>query len=658
MKSKLFLLVGVSVTLLVYVSLTGHTQPRGQGVRIKVESGQEIDLYDESHALVIGVSNYDKGWRRLPGVRTDVTEVSRVLKAQGFQSVTVAPDVTREEFDAALRSFIGKYGLRERNRLVIYFAGHGHTERLSDDRDLGYIVMRNAPKPDDDPNGFYLASVSMDEINSSALRIKAKHALFVFDSCFSGTIFRSEPERRVPPAIASLTAAPVRQFITSGAAGQTVPDDSIFRAYFVRAFEQRLGDLNDDGFITGEELGKYLMGQVASDSRDTQTPRFGKIKDAKLNLGDLVFALPKKAVPTPIPLPMPVVTPTPVFDPASFELALWNSAQRNDDISDYEDYLRQYPSGRFAVSARNRMIRLRAPVMAPPVANPTPAGRTSVTGVPLRAFNFETVTTDTKGVVKTRRQGEAYGYTEDINGVPLELVELSGDTFTMGSPTSEANHNDDETPHQVTVSGLMMGKYEITQAQWQAVAKLPKVKIDLPADTANFKGATLPVERVSWEEAVEFCARLSQKTGRNYRLPTEAEWEYAARAGTTTPFAFGETVTPALVNYDGNYPYGGAAKGEWRKKTVAVGSLKAANAFGLYDLHGNVWEWCQDWYAPYGTGAQTNPTGPTTGESRVLRGGSWYVYSRSCRAAVRAWDAPGNRNVIIGFRVVMISRTP
>lgn len=630
---------------------------RGQEVRIRVESGQEIDLYDESHALVIGISNYTGGWRKLPGVKTDIAEVSRVLKSQGFNSVTTAMDVTREEFDAALRLFISKYGLRERNRLVIYFAGHGHTERTSDDRDLGYIVMRNAPKPDSDPGNFYLASVSMDEINSLALRIKSKHALFVFDSCFSGTIFRSETESRVPPAIASLTAAPVRQFITSGAAGQQVPDDSIFRAYFVRAFDQRAGDLNNDGFITGEELGKYLMGTVASDSRDTQTPRFGKIKDSKLNIGDLVFALPKKPAATPI-----VTTPTSAFDPLAVELALWNSAQRNDEIADYEEYLRQYPQGRFAISARNRIARLRDPVPTPPrISNPMPTTRISVAGAPLRSFEFQTLTVDANGRLSPKRTAQAWGFAENIDGVPLEMVEIEGGTFTMGSPDSETNRAADEGPqHLVTVKGFAIGKFEITQAQWQAVARLPKVKIDLPADPANFKGASLPVERVSWNQAVEFCKRLSQLTGRNYRLPTEAEWEYAARAVTTTPFAFGATITPDIVNYNGNYPYDNAPKAKNRKKTIKVGSLGTANAFGLFDMHGNVWEWCEDiWHKNYDGVMKIASAwlSETSSSSRVIRGGSWLSVGRLCRAANRSWVASGNCGNDIGFRVVAVPRT-
>ncbi len=288
-----FKAVALSIAIFSFCSsnIVAQTQ-RGVGVRIKTETGQMLDLYDASAALVIGVSDYDKGWRKLPGVKVDVKEVSRVLAKSGFETTSIL-NPTREEFDAALRQFIAKYGLRERNRLVIYFAGHGHTERLSDDRDMGYIVMRNAPRPDDDPAQFSLSAVSMDDINAYALRIKSKHALFVFDSCFAGSIFRSESSRRIPPKIASFTAGPVRQFITAGAANQEVPDDSIFRHYFVRAFESSEADLDEDGFVTGEELGRYLSGSVSSDSRDVQTPRFGKIRDARLNIGDLVFVSPK-----------------------------------------------------------------------------------------------------------------------------------------------------------------------------------------------------------------------------------------------------------------------------------------------------------------------------------------------------------------------------
>jgi formylglycine-generating enzyme required for sulfatase activity/tRNA A-37 threonylcarbamoyl transferase component Bud32 len=261
-----------------------------------------------------------------------------------------------------------------------------------------------------------------------------------------------------------------------------------------------------------------------------------------------------------------------------------------------------------------------------------------------------TTTTDTPATVQPANASASKDFTETVNGVKLEMKAVPAGSFLMGSPASEVQRDDDEGQHRVTVSAFAIGKHEITQAQWQAV-------MGNNNNPSNFKGANRPVENVSWNDAKEFCQKLSQLTGKAYRLPTEAEWEYAARAGTTTPFAFGSSLSSTQANFDGNYPYGGAAKGVYRAQTTEVGSF-AANAFGLFDMHGNVWEWCQDWYGPYGTGAQNNPTGPTTGEYRVLRGGSWYSNSWNCRAAYRKWNAPGDRNYDIGFRVVQVSRTP
>src|SRR5262245_54607436 len=301
MKMILTLVVLLTVCLLVPPLLTRVQSQRGQGVRIKVENGREIDLYDESHALVIGVRKYINGWRELPGAEKDAEAIGALLRQQGFQ-VTVVLSPTSAQLNETLSAFISDYGLKERNRLVIYFAGHGYTEALADGRELGYIVPADAPLPEGNPQMFNRRAISMDEIEAKALSIRSKHALFVFDSCFSGSLFEtSRGERNVPPEIESKTAAPGRMFITSGTKNQTVPDESIFRIYFVRAFEQRVGDLNRDGFITGEELGMYLAGRVASDSRDTQTPRYGKIKDARLNLGDIVFALPRREVSQPTP---------------------------------------------------------------------------------------------------------------------------------------------------------------------------------------------------------------------------------------------------------------------------------------------------------------------------------------------------------------------
>ncbi|OKH35535.1 hypothetical protein NIES2119_19965 [[Phormidium ambiguum] IAM M-71] len=260
-------------------------------------------------------------------------------------------------------------------------------------------------------------------------------------------------------------------------------------------------------------------------------------------------------------------------------------------------------------------------------------------------------------LVINREKRTAKYFIEDLgNGVGLEMVLIPGGSFMMGSPEDEIGHRDNESPqHLVTINPFCMGKYPVTQAQWKAVATLPQVKQELNPDPSNFKGDNRPVERISWYDAEEFCARLSQKSTRECRLPSEAEWEYACRAGTATPFHFGETITTDLANYNGNYTYGSGVEGIDRQETTPVGNFDVANAFGLYDMHGNVWEWCADhWHDDYEEGPDNGSIWLSSNERsrRVLRGGSWYFNPGYCRAAVRYHYNPSNNNNNIGFRVV------
>ncbi|NEP37263.1 formylglycine-generating enzyme family protein [Moorena sp. SIO3B2] len=297
------------------------------------------------------------------------------------------------------------------------------------------------------------------------------------------------------------------------------------------------------------------------------------------------------------------------------------------------------------------------------------AGTEIFPDIELEPFEFEVVTIELKQTSWFRRKTEliinrhqhgAYGFTEDLgNGVELEMVGIREGSFIMGSPETEEGHSKSESPqHQVTVKSFLMGKYPVTQAQWQAVAALPQVNIKLKPNPSYFKGEDRPVERVSWYDAVEFCERLSQYTKRPYRLPSEAEWEYACRAGTTTPFHFGETITTDLANYDGNYTYGSGSKGKYLEETTPVGSFGVANEFGLYDMHGNVWEWCADhWHSNY-------EDAPTDGSAwlydnendnkrRLLRGGCWVDGPGFCRSGSRNLYFPALRHSYdIGFRVV------
>lgn len=279
----------------------------------------------------------------------------------------------------------------------------------------------------------------------------------------------------------------------------------------------------------------------------------------------------------------------------------------------------------------------------------------------LRSYGFDTVTVDSKGKIIDRRKGQARYYVEDINGVGLAMVEIPAGSFTMGS-----SEDKNEKPiHRVNVSLFYLGKYEVTQAQWHAAAKLAKVNRDFDSGRSFFKGDDLPVQAVSWEDAMEFCARLSKATGRVYRLPTEAEWEYGCRAGSTKAFAFGDSVTPELVNYDGSFPYASAPKGLNRGETTPVGSLGAANEFGLYDMHGNVLEWCLDYWHDSYDGAPTDGSAWQTGgdnrQRRVMRGGSFAglaPYASQCRSAARYHYPQDAKSDDSGFRLVGVAGTP
>jgi formylglycine-generating enzyme required for sulfatase activity len=273
----------------------------------------------------------------------------------------------------------------------------------------------------------------------------------------------------------------------------------------------------------------------------------------------------------------------------------------------------------------------------------------------LQRFEFDVITVDKKGEENSRTRKSASFFIEDLgNGIGLEMVYIPAGTYLMGSP--EGKGNADERPqHRVTVPSYLMGKYPITQAQWRIVAAYPPEARELNPNPANFRGDNRPVEQVSWEDATEFCSRLSKKTGREYRLPSEAKWEYACRAGTTTDFYFGDTLTPKLARCKSNL--GMALLTIFSGETAPVGSYPP-NAFGLYDMHGNVSEWCEDdWHSNY-EGYEGNP--PVDGSAwksnedsaKILRGGSWNDNSALCRSAIRFCYGRDDRLNDLGFRVV------
>ncbi|MFM6757809.1 MAG: SAV_2336 N-terminal domain-related protein [Microcystis panniformis] len=334
--------------------------------------------------------------------------------------------------------------------------------------------------------------------------------------------------------------------------------------------------------------------------------------------------------------------------------------------------------GEYAEFAEEIAVNISNP---PPIPQPSPPPlKTAIFDVATieiletRTFEFTLATIErqyqnpfegeTWVIKKEKRQAE--GIVEKLaEGVELELMEIPGGTFMMGTEDEEIERlvkkfgrdgfRREKPPHPVTVSSFYMGRYPITQAQWQAIAATAKIDIDRETNPSRFKGDELPVESVNWYEATEFCKRLSRETTREYRLPSEAEWEYACRAGTTTAFHFGETITADLANYRATETYADEPTGEYRQQTTPVGQFPP-NAFGLYDMHGNVWEWCADtWHDNY-DGAPTDGSAwiENGNDNRSpLRGGSWYVNPDICRSAYRSINLRRvNNSNLNGFRVL------
>ena len=262
-------------------------------------------------------------------------------------------------------------------------------------------------------------------------------------------------------------------------------------------------------------------------------------------------------------------------------------------------------------------------------------------------------------VIQAKPTRKGRRYFEDLgNDVRLEMVLIEGGQFMMGSPEQEEGHQSTESPQQsVNVPTFFMGRYPITQKQWRALLQNSSTDLD-PNPSSHKNKDDHPVEQVSWDDASEYCSLLSAKTDRQYRLPSEAEWEYACRAGTTTPFYLGETLTDQVANFNASSVYGKGESGEYKEATTSINEFDAPNEWGLCDMHGNVLEWCADhWHENY-DGAPTDGSPWVKPESRhrVLRGGSWLGDPAYCRSASRINATRGARDDYIGFRVVCVVR--
>ncbi len=626
-------------SIILVPALLVSAQQRGmKPVSISID-GQQIPLYSQSHALVIGVSDY---WNidKLPGVIQDVDAVKISLEKQDF-SVTLVKNPTKDQLENAFDDFIARYGQGKDNRLLFYFAGHGHTLTTSYNEELGYLLPVDAPRPTrDNQAAFQKGCMEMAQLEIYAKRIQSKHALFLFDACFSGSLF--ENTRAVPDYISFNTSRPVRQFITSGMADETVPDQSVFRRQFVEALSGA-ADSDKDGYITGTELGSFIQKSVTNYSRNAQHPQYGKIRNPNLDKGDFVFVIRKSMTPV-----TPLVTPTIEEERA---LVQYGKLEVTTEIGGalYLDgaYLKQVnPNTVFTlkdITAGDHTIKISGEETVEKSVTITP-------GQILPISINKTLVNVTSG--------------------SPEMVFVQGGAFRMGSNDGE----DDEKPvHPVTVGNFYMGKYEITVAQFRKFVDETSYRTDAETGDGSYiwTGSTWekrsgvnwkcdaegnqrpqneyshPVIHVTWNDANEYCNWSSRKTGKTYRLPTEAEWEYAAKGGNQS----------RGYNYSGSNTIGDVAwyDNNSGSKTHPVGQ-KQANELGLYDMTGNVYEWCSDWYGKdyYARSTSSNPKGPALDSDRVRRGGSWRYNPHYSRTSNRNYNTPVNRRYDLGFRVVLV----
>ena len=607
MKTNISLLL-----IFIFFGMGLKAQDRGmKAVEIPVD-GKPTTLYQGSYALIIGVSEYSNGWSQLPGVKDEVKTVKTALEKNGFK-VEVVMDPDKSELDKAFTDFISKNGQVVDNRLLFYFAGHGYTVKTNYGEELGYIVPVDAPNPNYDLAKFQSQSMEMAQIEIYARRLQAKHAIFLFDACFSGSLFTST--RAVPAIINYKTTLPVRQFITSGSAEEMVPDKSVFGEQFVRAIGGE-ADGDKDGYVTGSELGDFLQSSVVNYSKNSQHPQYGKIRSPNLDKGDFVFPIP------------------------SGSISSRGATTTKPELADRE-------------TAVSQPVKTAENPVATPITNQAEK--------PVSPTPPATKSSKKKGKEKpqkTEAPPPVIVAAEPLSNDPvsvnddfLPLVYVQGGTFNMGEkatgPPSPGGFPRPGAPrlgsaamvseHPVTLKSFYIGKFEVTQKQWRAITG---------SNPSGFQNCDdCPVERVSWEEVQSFLNALNQKTGKKYRLPTEAEWEYAAQGGNKTmnwPYAGGKD-----INATGWYVMNA-------KKTTHPVGQKQPNELGIYDMSGNVLEWCSDWFNPkyYQVSPTSDPTGPIQGELRVARGGSWMNKPGTLKVTFRRGIKPNATYSDVGFRIV------
>ncbi len=696
-------MIGILLAVLVILLSISGAEAATRGVTVKLKASEvpgapvaeEVTLYGASHALVIGIDDYTAGWPRLANAVRDAELVADELRRRGFD-VTLKTDLNSLELQRTLREFFAIRGQDPEARLLLWFAGHGHTVGGE-----GFLVPADAP-PGGDP-AFLVGAIPMRDFGSLVRLAQSKHVLSIFDSCFSGTIFAARAGA-APAAITRKTTKPVRQFLTSGDAGQQVRDDGSFRELFLRALRgDEPADANADGYVTGEEMGLFLSQRMATLTQAAQTPRYGRIHDVRYDQGDFVFTLPSGAAATPAP-------PAPRRTDPSIEIVFWQSIADSTSPAPFEEYLRQFPNGRFAGLARIKLAALQGGRNEPPRApaagaDPDKQQLAAVPPVPAPTLRVPDGGAPTPPAPLALPADRVF---RDCPGCP-EMAVIPAGSFRMGAPGDEPGRGRYEGPvHEVRIARpFAIGRFEVTIDQYgafvDATGRRGGFGCFYDMGDGNFVSHASPGGRsdgglntpgrftrvwervswrrpgftqtgdhpatcVNWEDAAAYTEWLSARTGARYRLPSEAEWEYAARAGTASAHYWngGENEVCAHANTADRdaktrlatatfQPMeGGTADCRDGFEFAAPAGSFAANPFGLHDMLGNVWEWVADcWNIGYDGAPVDGSAWTSAGDCNkgVLRGGAWSYQPSFLRAAARI----GSRRTVQfnsrGFRV-------
>ena len=651
------MLVALSAAVLWLVALTHASEAATRGLALEIKASEApnaptvetVNLYTQSYALVIGINDYGRGWQRLSKAVSDARRVAKALKKHGFD-VTLRTDLKSDDLAATLKNFFIDRGRDPDTRLFVWFAGHGATVDGE-----GYLIPSDGASPSDE-TGFLRKALSLRRFGEYVRLAKSKHVFSVFDACFAGTIF-NVARSRTPPAITRVTTEPVRQFLSSGDAGQEVSDNGEFASMFIEALVGRSrADANADGYLTGTEIGENLTYRMTNVTNNRQTPRSGKLRSAKFDRGDFVFSLGGSVS-------------APSVSSVDRDALFWTSIKDSSDAADYQAYLDQYPDGGFSALAQIRLKRMSAKVATvatvPKLKTPSPA----------------------KPVVGIYPDGPKPGTVfRDCIDCPEMIVIPPGEFMMGGTPAEHEWFSakligdlvsvDQEKPrHKVIINEkFAVGEFEVTRGQYRKfVSATGRDDGDgcyssfLPwamSNSRNWRSPGYeqsedhPVTCVNWHDANAYVEWLATKTDMPYRLLSEAEFEYVARAGTTTMRFWGDDWENGnSCSYSNTADKGSKWSPSFKcndknEYTAPVGKYQS-NAFGVHDILGNVQEWTEDCWKPDYRGVPTDGSSRTLDDcgGRVLRGGSWYEIPWFIRSAYRISSGSIVRNDRTGFRV-------